>query len=179
MRNQNQWQLQQRRGVNSRRRFCFQDGQGEIDFLPLQPLFQLRLIGLAQGKFEFGKFLADLLHNFRQVIAQDDLRGADADLLARATAQFLRHGVYVVEKRLDKTIKFFSGRSENKRAALKKRQAERILELQNLGADGGLLNAVRNVAHCLTDPTVTGHVIEKFEVMDVHIGWVDAKTSFI
>ena len=46
---------------------------------------------------------------------------------------------------------------------------ERFFQLDNLAAHGGLLYPVGHIAHPLTDATILGHIIEKLQVMDVHI----------
>ena len=52
--------------------------------------------------------------------------------------------------------------------------------LYNLAADGWLLNPIRHVAHRFADPAVPRHVIEQFQVMNVHtIDSADTRRSFI
>src|SRR5262249_19509947 len=59
-----------------------------------------------------------------------------------------------------------------KGAALKQVDPEIRLQLGDLTADGGLLNAVRDIAHRLGNASVTSDIIEQFEVMNVHFeGW--------
>ena len=46
--------------------------------------------------------------------------------------------------------------------------AKEFFELDDLAADGGLLNAVGHVAHGFADAAVFGDVIEEFKVVNVH-----------
>ncbi len=43
-----------------------------------------------------------------------------------------------------------------------------LLELRDLPADGGLLNAVGNIPHRLHNPAMARDVIEQLQVVDVH-----------
>ena len=77
-------------------------------------------------------------------------------------------------------VKVLAGGRECEGPALKQGDAEKFLQLNYLAADGGLLNAIGHAAHGLADAPMFGHVVEKFEVMDVHvIDSGEATPSFI
>lgn len=54
--------------------------------------------------------------------------------------------------------------------AVEKFGAEILFELEHLAADGGLLNAVRDVADGAADASMFRDVVEELEVMEVHRG---------
>src|SRR5436189_72042 len=83
-----------------------------------------------------------------------------------ASADFFRDRPQIIEEGSNEPEQFLSGRGERKRTPLEQRHAEKIFELQNLAAHGRLLNAVRNVADRVADPTVPGHVIKQFQMMN-------------
>ena len=56
---------------------------------------------------------------------------------------------------------------------------ERFLELNDLSAHGGLLNAVGHVSDTLANPPVPGDVIKELQVMNIHIDLIDARPTFI
>src|SRR6267378_3096951 len=102
------------------------------------------------------------------MVAQDCARRAEAQLLSRATAQFFAERLQPLEKRANETEQFFARGCQMKRAALKERDAERFLELQDLRADRGLLDAVRDVPDRLADAFMPGDIEEQLQMMDVH-----------
>jgi hypothetical protein len=56
---------------------------------------------------------------------------------------------------------------------VKQGHAEKFLELRDLGTDRRLLDAVGNVPHRRHDAAVPGHVVKKFEMMNVHVRQLD------
>ena len=104
----------------------------------------------------------------RQVIALHHLRCRDAQPRLAAATQTVRHLHQPAEKRRDELIERLSFTRQLKRPPLIQRDAKCIFELQNLRADGWLLNAVGHGASRRAHPAVPGHIVEEFEVMDVH-----------
>ena len=47
-------------------------------------------------------------------------------------------------------------------------RVEALLEQRNLRTDRRLLDAIGNFANGVADALVLGHIVEQFEVMDVH-----------
>ena len=135
----------------------------------MQPGFQLRLVSLAQGQFQAGKFFAHELRQFGQVIAQDGARGAKAQLLRRAAAQIIGQRLQPFKERLDETKQFFAGAGQGKRPPIEQGDSQGFLELDDLGADGRLLDAVRDVAHRLADAPVPADVVEQLQMVNVHV----------
>jgi hypothetical protein len=74
----------------------------------------------------------------------------------------------VIEERRDVLIELFSRRREAEGHAFEKFQLQIALELSDLRADRGLLNAVGNVPHCGADPSVFRDVIKKLEEVNIH-----------
>ena len=66
--------------MDSRRGFFFHDRNGEVNFFFEQQAFQFRLVAFAQADFQAGKFFPQILQQFRQMIAQHNCCGADADV---------------------------------------------------------------------------------------------------
>ena len=100
--------------------------------------------------------------------AQRRVRGAKPDELSGFAANLFTHQLDVGEERLDERVEFCPGRRELKRAPIEELRSEVFLQLQNLHAHGGLLNAVGNVAHSLADAFVAGDVIEQLQMVNVH-----------
>src|SRR6185436_16726517 len=92
----------------------------------------------------------------------------DTDLLDGIAANFFGDGVEILKKWLDETIELVAYWSEEKRTALKQTDAEVGLEREELGAYGGLLNAVGHVAHGFHNSAKTRHKIKQFKVVNIH-----------
>src|SRR5689334_17916014 len=90
-------------------------------------------------------------------------------MLRDAATEPILHVTEVVEERPNKLVQILAGMSEGKRPPMEQGHAEGFLELDNLPTDGGLLYPVGHIAHPLADATIFGHVIEKLQVMDIHI----------
>ena len=52
---------------------------------------------------------------------------------------------------------------------MKKSDPQTRLQLENLSADGRLLNAIRDMARRRAYPMMFGDIIKEFEVVDVHV----------
>src|SRR5688572_26216636 len=113
-----------------RRKIFVEQRQREVELLLAQPLDQVRLVSRAQDQLRHRELRPQRLDNPRQMLTQDDVRSADADLLRGVASNLLADGVEVLEEGLDKAIKFVAGRSEHERASLKKAHAEIGLQLQ-------------------------------------------------
>src|SRR5207249_9085601 len=172
-------QLREAQRIDFRGRVAREQGPCQVEFLFVQPLFQLRLVSLTQGQSQVGKLLAHVLRQFRQMIAQNGAGGAKAQLLSRAAAQFFGQGFEPLEKRFNEAKQFFAGAGQREGSAVEQRDAEGLFQLDDLRADRRLLNSVRDVAHRLADSAVTGDIVEQLQVMDVHesIGLADNFTK--
>src|SRR5262245_16387817 len=102
------------------------------------------------------------------MIADKRFAGRDAEMLGNATLQLFSHRPEVVEKGLNKIIQFPPLRREGKGPPLKQGDAEEFLQLDHLAAYGGLLDAIRHVAHGFGNAAVARHIIKKLEVVNVH-----------
>jgi hypothetical protein len=102
------------------------------------------------------------------MVAQDDGRGADADLPRLPALKFAGNFVQPREERRDERKKFFALRRQRERPPLEQRHAEKFLEPPDLRAHRRLLDAVGNVPHRRHDAAVFGDVIKEFEVMNIH-----------
>ncbi len=85
-----------------------------------------------------------------------------------AALQSPGHNVQLAEERLDKVEQLLSLRRQREGAALKQGHAQERFQLNDLPADGRLLDAVGHVAHRLADAAVFGHVEEQLQVMHIH-----------
>ena len=72
------------------------------------------------------------------------------------------------EKRGDEIVELLTRRSESKRAAMEKFNGKELFKLEDLSANGWLLDAIRHLSNSLSDTFKLGDVIEKLEMMDVH-----------
>ena len=115
--------------------------------------------------------LVQQLHDGRQVLAQHQLGRADPDLGRRGFAKLRAKGFEVLEERphISKQLLPFGGESE--RTALKQLRAEVFLEQQDLAADGGLLDAVGNMAHGAADASVLRDMVKQLQMMNIHHVW--------
>lgn len=52
---------------------------------------------------------------------------------------------------------------------MKQSDPQTRLQLEDLSADGRLLNAIRNMARRRAHPMMFGNIIKEFEVVDVHV----------
>ena len=73
----------------------------------------------------------------------------------------------IFEERPDKIVKLLPRGGELKGAALEKSLVEIFLEPKKLPADGGLLNAIGNVAHRAADTAVARDIIKQLQLMNV------------
>src|SRR5688500_6075013 len=108
------------------------------------------------------------LNNFRQMVPQNNVRSANAHQVHRATANLLRNVFEILKKRLDESIELVTRRCHAKRTPLKQTYAEALFELKNLRAHRGLLNPVGHLTNGFRNATMPRHIIEQFEVVDVH-----------
>jgi len=83
--------------------------------------------------------------------------------------QFFTDLGHVAEERFDEAEQFLARGREFERATFVERDAEVALERVDLGADGGLLDAVGHEPHRAGDATRLGDVIEKLQLVRVHI----------
>ena len=89
-------------------------------------------------------------------------------MLGNAAVDFFGQRLQVFKKGLDEIVNFTTGGRERKRPAVKQRRAQKFLELGHLEADRRLLDAVGDVMNRFRDAAMPGHVIEQFQVVDVH-----------
>jgi hypothetical protein len=155
-------------GVDTNGGFAAEQADGEVDFLLEQPGEDLGVVAFAEGDFEFGELLAELLEHFGEEVAQDGFGRGDAEVLGDAAAEFFGHGSELVKKGFDEGVEFLARWGEREGSAVKEGNTEEFFELNDLAADGGLLDAVGHVADGFTDAAVFGNVVEEFEVVNVH-----------
>ena len=165
---QNERQLKENGRVQPRGWLSFQFSYSQIDFVFLQQAFGSRLIRVVQSQSECGIPSLMIPEQRRQMSAQDRGGRGESKTGVFFGPQLARDLADPAEKGRGKSEEFTPGGGECERAALKQLQAERSFELQDLAADGGLLNAIGNLAGGRADPAVPRDVIEKFEVMDIH-----------
>ena len=165
---QHQRNPQQPQALQFRRRAALQRHDGEIDLPVHQPRLHLGAEPRLQAEAHLRMMLVQQLHHRRQVLPQHQLRRPDADLRRRALAQARPHRVEILEKWLHERVKLLPLGREAERAAVKQPRPEIQLQLADLAAHRGLLDAIGNVPHRPADPAVLGDVIEQLQVMNIH-----------
>src|SRR5204862_498744 len=108
------------------------------------------------------------LEQGRNVLPLDDFRRGNTEAGVDAAAEFFGEIGEAGEERFDEGVEDLAGVGETERAAMEEGGAEGILQLENLGADGRLLDAVGNAAGGGADSAMFGDVIEEFQMMYVH-----------
>src|ERR1700743_818557 len=98
------------------------------------------------------------------MVTQHYRRCADADMPYLAPLEFNSHFIEAGKKRLDVFEKFFPFRSQRKWPPVKESCAKVFLQLGDLRADGGLLDAVGDVSHRWHDAAMPRDVIKEFEM---------------
>ncbi len=89
-------------------------------------------------------------------------------MLFRTTPEPLRKPIEVAEEWLDGIEQDATFGGEFEGAALEQVFPEVVIELEDLGADRGLLNAIGHMPGRGGDTTKAGNVMVNFEVVDVH-----------
>ena len=144
------------------------NGEYKIHFVLFEQLLKLQGIAFAQRQFQARKHFSDSVKNFGQMIAQDDGGSADANVPGLAALEIGGDFVEVCKEGLDELKELFTFGREREGPAVEEGGAEIFLKLSDLRADGGLLDAVGDVAYGGHDAAVAGDIIKKFEMMDVH-----------
>src|SRR4029077_14742 len=116
---QNQWQLEQRPGLNPAARFFLDERDGEIDILRQKQSLGFGARCFVQVEPKRWKLHAKFLQQFRNVIVQDDRRRGDAQLRRTVQAHFLGDDVNVIKERSDELEQFRARRREGERPPLK------------------------------------------------------------
>ena len=106
--------------------------------------------------------------NAGEMIAEGCGRGGEAEVTILLSTKPGRDLLDTRKKRLDEVVKLFPRRSEGKGPSLEKLHPEVAFELGNLTAHRRLLNTVWHLADGFGDAFMFGHIIEEFEVVDVH-----------
>ena len=150
------------------RGFVHEGAEADIDLLRREHGLDFLLAAMGQGEVKSLFSAAHAHQQFRQVIALYDFYRGNAQSLFASATQAVFHFGEAIKERGNKIVKGLAFASELKRSALIKRDAEGVLELQNLRADGRLLDAVGHGPCGGADPAVPGDVVEEFKVMDVH-----------
>src|SRR5581483_4633561 len=130
----------------------------------LDPFHQLRLIRLAQGRPQARKTPACFLFHRWKMLRQDQGRGADADEIAalEPRLQFRQFA----KKRLDGREERRAFLCQLKRASMVQLDAQSVLEVVDLLAQGRLLFAQ---GFCrVADALLPRHVVKQLQLMDVH-----------
>ncbi len=126
--------------------FVREERQADVHVLGEDHGLDLALAPLAENK---GKAMDSLTHakqQFREIFPLHNLGGGNAQAFLHAAPETFFQGGQLGEEGMDMIMERLAFRRELEGAALKERDAESSLELEDLGADGGLLNAVRNVS---------------------------------
>jgi len=174
---ENGFELDDRNAFQAGLRAGLERSDGEIDFTVLEPGFELGLEAGAEGEAERGMFATEAFDDRRKVIAQDELGGGEAEDGRLAIADAGGDGVGVVEERAGEIVELLAFGGEAEGLAIEEFRAEVLFELEHLAADGGLLDAVGDVANGAADASMFRDVVEEFEVVEVHRGRMKAKRA--
>lgn len=144
-------------------------GQDQIRMTIAQPCLHLRLKTQGtQTELQFGELCPQSLHDPGEVVAQDHLGPTDSQFWTARLLQFQRQVIQPGEKWLHVGIELIARGRQPERTPLKQAHAQLLFQLSDLAAHRRLLDPVRHLAHGRADPAVLGHIVEQFEVMDVH-----------
>jgi len=135
-------------------------GDAEVHVISEQPLLDFWLDAHAQRRMQAGKILARGVQQIRQVLTKDHARCADANGLSHAAPDFFADRIEVGKKGPDKIIKLLTGGRQLEGAALEERGAKVVFQLNDLRADGRLLDAVGDVADRTGNALVFGDVVK-------------------
>jgi hypothetical protein len=114
------------------------------------------------------KMFSDSPQNFREIIVQDNRGRSHPQLMSGAAANYLANMIYLVEEGPNEFVQLHARRQEGEGTAIKQFGAERFFQARDLAADRRLLDPVRHIANGGDDSAMTGDVIEKLEMMNVH-----------
>lgn len=146
----------------------------DIDFLGGEKAFDLVLPCLGQAEVEAGQLEFDASEQGGQVLALHEFGGSDTQSLLSSSSEGGLQARQSAEKGLDVGKEVVALWGELKGTTLKQGDTEVGFELQDLGADSRLLNAVRNVAGRCADALMARNIIKQFQMVDVHSGRVVA-----
>jgi len=99
---------------------------------------------------------------------QDDGRRGHAQLMSGPAANCLANVINLVKERPNEFVQLDARGQECERTTIKQFGAESFFEARDLAADRRLLDPVRHIANGGYDSAMTGDVIEKLEMMNVH-----------
>jgi hypothetical protein len=88
--------------------------------------------------------------------------------LRHAASNCFRHRFQLVEEGLDELVELYPGGRKREWPALEQGDAEELLQLGDLAADGRLLDSIWHVVGSGGNSLVLRHVVEQFQMMNVH-----------
>ena len=144
------------------------EGGGVVEFLTFGPGVARGLRAGAQRELQVGDAWANRLKHAGQGISQGHDRCGHAQGSARAGLEPLLDGGQLPEEGLDELEEFDSSRQQLEGAATEEFHSQVRFELEQLSADGRLLDAVGHVAHRFHDASVPRHVVEQLQMVDIH-----------
>ena len=98
---------------------AFEQGDREVEFLPLQPCFYLRLLTCPQSELEVREAFAHLLQHSRQVVPERDHRGGHPQDFPGITSEPSFHIAQLTEEGADKLVEIWARWQQFKRASAK------------------------------------------------------------
>jgi hypothetical protein len=143
-------------------------GKAKVDFLGVEQLLDLGLACFGEAEPEVFILLLEAPEQGGEVFALDQFGSRDAEQRFGAAGDAGLQQGQAGKEGLDELVQGFTFAGKSEGAAMEKGDAESGFELEDLGADGGLLDAVGDVASGSADPFVMGDVIKEFEVVDIH-----------
>lgn len=156
-------------GAESRRQSGFEDRDGEVRAAVGDQLLRAALVDFVKCHGKPGKAHPQLAEQGRDMTAHHLGQSRQTQTRSELPAQEGFHVRKAGEKRTHEVVERAPGVREDEGSSREQRHAERFLEGGELGADGGLLDAIRNLAARGGDAFEARDVVEEFEVVDVHI----------
>jgi len=157
------------------RAFADEGGDADVDVLGEETLFELFEAAGEERELEIGEPFAEGAEDGWEVFALNGFGASDAESGGCAAAEGSFDFGEAGEEGFDEAVEGFAGGGELEGATVEEGGGEGVFELEDLGADGWLLDAVGDAACGGADATVAGDVVEEFEVMDVHGGEGDLR----
>jgi hypothetical protein len=143
-------------------------GETDIDFLIPEEFFNLILTGFDKCEAKPTSFVVEASKKSWKVLPLNQFGRCNTQALVTAFCQKRAEFREPGKEGFNSRVESFTLTCQAKGATMKKSDTKTRLQLENLGANGWLLNAIGNVAGSGTYSVVFGHVVEEFKMMDVH-----------
>jgi hypothetical protein len=97
-------------------------------------------------------------------------RSGDPQGLLGSFAYLFLDGIEFTKKGSDEVEEFGASREEFEGPPPEELHSQAGLELEQLAADGGLLDPIGHIAHRFHDAAVSRDIVEELQMVDIHVG---------